>query len=171
MSIFTRIWTAPKKAGEGNRTLVVGLGSRCSTIELHPRRIAPFYRSRFSSQWWLLLTPGGLQSRVDEEKFCHRVHRGHREPLVFRPLCSLCSLWLIPYLFGFSTLQFSCCSPVRESKTFRYLWDLKKLLEEPRINALKHKMNRCPPTSQRRNEPAWKNLPAFKQFLVQRLTR
>ena len=27
----------PKKAGEGNRTLVVGLGSRCSTIELHPR--------------------------------------------------------------------------------------------------------------------------------------
>ena len=25
------------EAGEGNRTLVVGLGSRCSTIELHPR--------------------------------------------------------------------------------------------------------------------------------------
>ena len=28
------------RAGEGNRTLVVGLGSRCSTIELHPREAA-----------------------------------------------------------------------------------------------------------------------------------
>ncbi len=34
-----RRWAFQKRrAGEGNRTLVVGLGSRCSTIELHPRR-------------------------------------------------------------------------------------------------------------------------------------
>ncbi len=32
-----KVWLAPiNQAGEGNRTLVVGLGSRCSTIELHP---------------------------------------------------------------------------------------------------------------------------------------
>jgi hypothetical protein len=29
-------------AGEGNRTLVVGLGSLCSTIELHPRNARYF---------------------------------------------------------------------------------------------------------------------------------
>ena len=28
-------------AGEGNRTLVVSLGSYCSTIELHPRHLLP----------------------------------------------------------------------------------------------------------------------------------
>src|SRR5581483_1625786 len=27
----------PRRAGEGNRTLVIGLEDRCSTIELHPR--------------------------------------------------------------------------------------------------------------------------------------
>ena len=29
--------TSPHKAGGGNRTLVIGLEDRCSTIELHPR--------------------------------------------------------------------------------------------------------------------------------------
>ncbi len=30
-------------AGEGNRTLVVSLGSFCSTIELHPRSMCELY--------------------------------------------------------------------------------------------------------------------------------
>ncbi len=33
-----RPWRQKLGAGEGNRTLVVSLGSFCSTIELHPRR-------------------------------------------------------------------------------------------------------------------------------------
>jgi CII-binding regulator of phage lambda lysogenization HflD len=35
-------------AGEGNRTLVVGLENRCSTIELHPR-LNPAYQVQHNS--------------------------------------------------------------------------------------------------------------------------
>ena len=35
-------------AGEGNRTLVVSLGSFCSAIELHPRCHAAFYAARIA---------------------------------------------------------------------------------------------------------------------------
>ena len=34
-------------AGEGNRTLVVSLGSFCSTIELHPHRVRHCHRKRW----------------------------------------------------------------------------------------------------------------------------
>ncbi len=56
----------------------------------------------------LFAFPGELQSQAEEEKFCHRDQRGHRETLVFNTLCPLWSLWLILELFGFATLQFSC---------------------------------------------------------------
>ena len=55
----------------------------------------------------LLFCTGGLQSRVKEEKFCHRDHRGHREPLVFSTQCPLCPLWLIilfVWFFDFAVL-------------------------------------------------------------------
>ena len=53
---LSRSWTFPPdfpwEAGEGNRTLVIGLEDRCSTIELHPRKNHPgctgqFFRRRF----------------------------------------------------------------------------------------------------------------------------
>ena len=46
-----RQWVRARKAGEGNRTLVVGLGSRCSTIELHPQ---DFVHGRAATASWIV---------------------------------------------------------------------------------------------------------------------
>src|SRR5450830_820750 len=90
-------------AGEGNRTLVVSLGSFCSTIELHPRTahstrvcaLLTTFRGRVSGVVWLsnrLLVLRPPSQSIDESRKPRQPHR--RSPTI-RTLNVVLVLYLV----------------------------------------------------------------------------